>query len=1061
MEKFVLAAMKRYRAVLTIMVALLIGGFISIYTIPKQKDPEISVPFISIVALHPGISPEDAERLITKPLEVELQQAEGLKQIYGIGAQNYGAVLVEFDTGYDAPAALNNVRALVKQAQAEFPEDTEEPIVKEIIATAFPSLFVSLSGNISERELLRNAEILSDEITSLLSVLDTTVLGEREELLEVLIDPKKMESYAITVNELLALVNRNNRVIPAGEIDNGLGRVTISVPGLFSSRNDILNLPIKVSGDAAVTLKDIAEIRRTYKDRATITRYNGERAAVIQVNKRLGENLLKMIEDVKVISRQYEAEWGDNIKMDFSFDASRETRDIQDNMVDSISNAVFLVMLLVVATLGYRSSLLVGIAIPTSFIIAILALNLLGYSLNNVLMFGIILSVGILVDGAIVVVEFADRKMAEGHEKKQAYALAAGRMFMPVVSSTATTLAAFLPMLFWPGVSGQYMKYFPITMMTVLSIALVAALVFLPVIGGLIGKTEVKDSQALSDLAAGSAASIEETKGFTGAYIRFLQGVLNKPALSIALVLLLVFGVFKAYQFSGSGVKYFPTIPGYQGLVMVRARGNLSLDDADRLVTRVEDIVLATPGIKSAVTQIASDLGYGSSAGARNDRPIDIIGTIFIEFEHYHARELGAFELLDDLTLRTANIPGIIVEVRDSEEGPPIGKDVQLELRSADAKLLEIAVKKSRAFFESRTDILTDIEDNQPLPGIEWILDIDREKAGVFGTDVSSVGNIVQMVTSGTKLGTYRPFDAEEEMDIRVRFPDAMRNIENMDSLRVMTPRGNIPISNFVERRAIQRKVKIDRLDGQRQFTIKANTLINPLTGKQYLATEGVAQIDEWLKRQDFIDGVSYRFRGSNEESAAAASFLGGAMIVALSLMAIILLLQFNNFYFALLTISTVPLATMGVLFGLTILQRDFVVIMTGVGVIALAGIVVNNAIVLIDTYQRLRPQCPTAEAAILKASAQRLRPILITTITTVAGMLPLSIGLSINLLSRTIELGAPVSFWWQDTALAVTFGLSFSTIITLGILPLMIILPERLNRHWGKFKGDVQNRMD
>ena len=1060
MKNFILFCISRARVVLTILAAILIGGIVSMFTIPKQSDPDIPIPFVYVSVIYPGISPDDAERLITKPLEVELQQVEGLVQIYGFGAQNYGAVLVEFEVNHNIDNALADVRALVDQAKQEFPEDAEEPIVKEIIATSFPALFVTLYGDVKERELINRAQDLSDAIQSLNTVLETSILGDREELLEVIVDPVKMENYQITHEDLFNVIRANNRVIPAGEIDTGLGRYAISVPGLFQSREDISSLPVRVSGNAVVTLADIAEIRRTYKDKKTITRYNGQPATVIQVSRRLKSNLLQMIEEVKTTSQETTESWPDGIEMDFAFDRSVTTKMMIDNMRDSITNAIVLVMLLVVATLGYRSSLLVGITIPTSFIATILILNILGFSLNIVLMFGLILSVGLLVDGAIVVVEYADRKMAEGYDRAKAYALSASRMFLPVLSSTATTLVAFLPMLFWPGISGEFMKYFPITMIIVLSASLFAALLFLPVLGGLFGKTEVQDAGAFSDIAEGSGANLEDIGGLTGRYIRMLKTSFKYPFLSILGCILVLVSIIMTYSYSSVGLKYFPDIPVNEGSVLVRARGNMSLQEATTLTNRVENIVLDIEGIKSTVTQINPDLGYASNSG--DDRiPIDVVGQIFFELEDYRQRDRNSFQLLDYIRQKTADIPGIIIEVSENQEGPPVGKDVQLQIRASEIDTLTYAVDQASKFFEQQSDLLTDIEDNRPLPGIEWVIDVDREKAGRFATNVSSVGSMVQMITNGTKLGTYRPFDAEEEMDIRIRYPNEVRDIENMDSLRVVTPRGQVPIGNFVERKATQRKVKIDRLDGERQFTIKANTLINPSTGEKYPAEMAVDLIENWIQQQDFVDDIEYRFRGSDEESEAASEFLGGALLTALALMAIILLMQFNDFYLAILTLSTAFLASIGVLLGLVVMQREFIVIMTGIGIIALAGIVVNNAIVLIDTYQRLRNHYPTPEEAVLKASAQRLRPIIITTTTTVVGMLPLALGLSINILERTIETGSPISFWWKDTAIAISFGLTFSTAITLIILPLMIVLPEKLNVQWRAFKQELKRRVE
>ena len=496
---------------------------------------------------------------------------------------------------------------------------------------------------------------------------------------------------------------------------------------------------------------------------------------------------------------------------------------------------------------------------------------------------------------------------------------------------------------------------------------------------------------------------------------------------------------------------YFAEIEPRQAIVLVRARGNLSLDNTERLTRSIEKEVMQIKGIQAALTQFGPNIAYGDSGN--NVNPTDLIGSIFIEFQHFTVRE-SSTKIIQKIKDRTKDFPGIIVEVREQEDGPPIGKDIQLEIRSNNYEGLVDIAEKANVKFKSLDELLTDVEDNRSSPGIEWKIKVDREKAGLFGADISTVGAMVQMITNGVELGTYRPIDADDEVEIRIRYPEEYRDIKNMDSLRVNTPLGSVPISNFVNRTADQRKIQIDRTDGYRQITVKANVLINPITNEKYPIAEAMTEIQLWLDEQDFGPEYLFRFRGSSEEEEAAAGFLGNAMLGGLALMFIILLLQFNSFYYAILTLTTVASSSIGVLIGLMMTGEQFIVVFSGVGIVALAGIVVNNSIVLIDTHQRLEKSGMDLKEAVLRAAGQRIRPILITTGTTIIGLLPMAMGTSINIFTRTIELNNPISAWWTNMSISIVFGLGFSTVLTLITIPVLIMLPNYLrNEIFPKFK--------
>ena len=1048
------AVLRRPRTVLTLMIVLVIAGSISYLTIPKEADPDIPVPIFTVTIIHNGISPEDSERLLIKPMETQLRGLEGLKELTATAGQNYAVLVVQFEAETDQKTAERDVREKVDLARADLPAEAEEPVVKEVNLSLVPVIVATFYGEVPERTLYNLVRRLKDRIEAIPTVLEANLTGHREEVLEVIIDAAKMESYQISQPELVAAMTRNNQLVPAGALDTGTGRFNIKVPGLFEKASDVYSLPVKVAGESVVTLKDVARIRRTFKDAAGYARYNGKPAIAIQVIKRLGANIVENNEAVRKTVAEFSKDWPKAIHVDFTLDQSGFVFESLNSLQSSILTAIALVMVIVVAALGLRSALLVGIAIPTSFMIGFLGVAFLGLTVNMMVLFGLVLTVGILVDGAIVIVEYADRKLDEGMEGTQAYILAAKRMFWPIFSSTATTLAAFLPMLLWPGVAGKFMSFLPITVIVVLSASFITAMVFLPVLGNTLWRIVQFLSPAARRRKAGAhsqpghradqppAPHVFEVRGFYGRLINMLIWHPLKVVLSIALLVTIIvqsFGVF------GKGVEFIPAADFEQAVVFVRARGNLSALEKLDLTQQVEKIVLGVNGVRSAFTSAGVSGGLDFGPNTETDAPRDTIGRIYLEFRAAGSRPEGA-EILKDIRRKTASLPGIYIDLQKKEEGPPTGKDIRLQIRSDDYARLKRAVAKVRQYFDTKAGDLRDIEDDRPLPGIEWELMVDREDAGRYGTDVASVGGVIQLVTNGILIGTYRPQNAEDEIDIRARFPKVERALSQLDQLRIRTPKGLVPIRNLVKREAHQRVSTISRSDGLYSMYIKANVTEGVMPDAK------VRQIENWLKAQNWPAGVTYKFRGADEEQKKSAAFLQKAMMGALFLMFIILLTQFNSFYQTFLTLMTVVLSVVGVLIGMMVMGQTFSVIMTGTGVVALAGIVVNNAIVLLDTYNRFHEEGMDRLEAIVMACAQRLRPVLLTTITTMIGLAPMMLGMNVNFLTRSIGFGGLTAGWWVPLATAIIFGLGFATVLTLILTPVMVAAPEVYRRKWRGF---------
>ncbi len=1045
------AILRRPRTVLTLMIVLVIAGTISYLTIPKEADPDIPVPIFTVTIIHNGISPEDSERLLIKPMETQLRSLEGLKELTATAGQNYGVLVVQFEAETDQETAGRDVREKVDLAKSDLPAGAEEPVVKEVNLSLVPVIVATFYGEVPERTLYNHVRRLKDRIEAIPTVLEANLTGHREEVLEVIIDAAKMQSYAISQPELIAAMSRNNQLVPAGALDTGTGRFNIKVPGLFEKASDVYSLPVKVSGDRVVTLKDVAQIRRTFKDAAGYARYNGKPAIAIQIIKRLGANIVENNEAVRQTVAEFTREWPKAIHIDFTLDQSGFVFESLNSLQSSILTAIALVMVIVVAALGLRSALLVGIAIPTSFMIGFLGVAFLGLTVNMMVMFGLVLTVGILVDGAIVIVEYADRKLDEGMEGTQAYILAAKRMFWPVFSSTATTLAAFMPMLLWPGVAGKFMSFLPITVIVVLTASFVTAMVFLPVLGTSLWKIvqvftpSSRRQKGAADNLPGSAARPQpaihafEVKG---PYARIINVLIWHPLKVVLSIALLISVIIQSFGYFGKGVEFIPAADFEQAVVFVRARGNLSALEKLDLTQQVEKIVLGVNGVRSAFTSAGASGGLDFGPNTERDAPRDTIGRIYLEFHAAGSRPPGK-EILEDIRRQTAALAGIYVDLQKKEEGPPTGKDIRLQILSDKYDRLKTVVARVRQYFDEEAGELRDIEDDRPLPGIEWELKVDREEAGRFGTDVASVGGVIQLVTNGILIGTYRPQNAEDEIDIRARFPKNERSIHQLDRLRIHTPKGLVPISNLVKREAHQRVSSISRSDGLYSMYLKANVT------KGVMPDAKIKQIEKWLKTRDWPPGVSFKFRGADEEQKKSAAFLQKAMMGALFLMFIILLTQFNSFYQTFLTLMTVVLSVVGVLIGMMVMGQTFSVIMTGTGVVALAGIVVNNAIVLLDTFNRFKQEGMDMLEAVVLACSQRLRPVLLTTITTMIGLAPMMLGMNVNFLTRSIGFGGLTAGWWVPLATAIIFGLGFATVLTLVLTPVMLAAPEVYRRKW------------
>ena len=1032
---FLDAVVARERTVLTLLAGIMLAGISSYLSIPIESDPDVSVPIIVVVVPHEGISPEDSERLLIRPLEVELKSVEGIEELNAYAAEGQGTLVIEFDSTFEPDQAMTDVREAVDRAKVKLPQTAEEPILNEISASDFPIITVGIAGEgVDERTIYRSAERLRTEIEGVPGVLEAKLTGAREEVLEATIDPEQLQRLGLSTDDLLQALARNNRLIAAGSVDTGRGRFAIKIPSVIDTAEDVLSVPLIATSEGVVSVRDVVTLRRTFKDPTGFTRANGAQAMAIEVSKRSGTSLIGVIDRVKEVVASEQKRLPQALQISYIADQAPETRSQISTLQGNISTAMFLVLTVVVAAVGVKSGLLVAFGIPFSFLFAFIFVNALGYTYNFMVMFGMLLGLGMLIDGAIVVVELADRNMTAGLRASQAYLKAAKRMFWPIIASVGTTLAAFLPLMLWPGVTGQFMRYLPVTVFAVLAGSLLYALVFAPVLGGIIRPRAERRQDPLQ--AADKGQDYGSLPGILGGYGRLLSFSTRHTLSVLAVTVVTLYLIVRAYGSSGLGAQFFVDVePSFTG-VAVAAKGNFSAEEIRELVTGVERRVVEAGEIESIYTSA----GNGNAISAGSGRSGDQIGSMFIELTDRQARDQDGWAVVEGFREAIARMPGLRAEIQKQERGPPVGKDIQLQLQAEDLTVLASETRRIRTYLESRAT-LRDVDDTAPVPAIEWEMTVDREKAAMMGADVASVGSSVQLMTNGVLIGRFRPDDAEDEIDIRLRYPESARGFSKLDELRVATREGQSPISSFVTREARPKVSTIFRQDGQRIMYVRANVAPGAL------AEQEVADIEEWLRETPLAPGVRAVFRGSNEEQAKTMQFISSAFSLALLLMALLLVTQFNSFYQALLVLSSVLMSTVGVLLGLMITQDPFSTIMTGVGIVALAGIIVNNNIVLIDTFNEIRAKHPDwmlAQVA-THTGCLRLRPVFLTTFTTGLGLLPMAMGVSIDLIGRTIEVGGPIASFWTQLASAIVSGLAFATLLTLIVTPAMLALPDSL----------------
>ncbi|WP_353288158.1 efflux RND transporter permease subunit [Wolbachia endosymbiont (group B) of Gerris lacustris] len=1012
---------ERNRTVMLLLIVIFTFGSYTYIKMPRESNPDIQIPIISVFVGFPGISVEDSEKLLAIPIENELRSIEGVRELKALATNDGAHVILKFGTEYDNKEVLDNVRSKLLNIKSKLPIEAESPIINEINLSLFPILNVGLIGNLPERALTEIARKLKKEIESLPNVLKVEVAGMRKETVEVIIDPTVLTKYNIQSNEIFQAISNNNRLVGSGSLENDTGKYSIKISGLLKDIEDIMNIPIRSQSDAVLRIKDIAKVYLGFEDHQGFARINGLPSIVLEISKRNGKNIIDTVNQVKYLMDKAKDQLPENLKVVYLNDQSKNVRDVLDDLENGIIFAVLLILTIIMLFMGTRAAILVALSIPGSFLIGIMALYLMGITLNIVVLFSLIMAVGMLVDDAIVISEYADRKMICGMDKVEAFCTSVHDMFYPVLSSTLTKLAVFFPLLLWPDTVGKFMQYIPITIILTLTGSLIMALVFIPTLGAIFGKPSITSKKEIIRMSAIESGEVKNTGLIIRTYVRMLEKVLDHPKKFVCVVVFVLSLSSILYFTFGPGLKFFPNVDSDNILISVKVKESLSAKERDLILKKVEERIL---GVEKEIYVFYARSGKFSD---------NVIAKIQLELVDWRCRR-KAKQILNDIRSSVQNIKGVIIDVQEQKSGPSADKPIQINLSGSASNLNSVAEEILKIMDQPSSGFIN-IQDSRSAPEIEWNMSIDKSKATSSGVSVATIGDFIKMVTNGILIGKYRPNNADEEIDIVLRFPRKNRNMKTIDNLFINTANGPYSMSSIVKYVPEKKANKLSRIDGSRTVTISADVD----TG--YLVDERVKFIQNSIT-QDCSKGVKIDFKGDKEDQQKSGAFLLKAFILAITLMILALVAQFNNIYYTFIVMTAVFLSTTCVFFIFFLIQKIFVVVMCGVGIIALAGIIVNNNILLLDAFhQQIKVRKNNIKQCIINASISRIRPILLTVATTVLGLIPMITKLNISFFTLQITYDAPSSQWWVDISATIASGILAATVLTLFFTPALLII--------------------
>ena len=1035
MQYLIEAILKRSRTILLLFGLLVIAGLSTYISMPRESTPDIQIPMFYISVRHEGLSPQDGEQFILKPLEQEFKSMEGVKHMRGTAHEGGAHIVIECQASTSLTKARADIRDRIDLAKPKLSKDARDPVVHEVNLSLLPILIIKLSGHLQDRTLFKCARDLRDAIESnVSSVLKAEIVGDRKECIDLIVKPEVYEALTVSIDEILGKFHRNHTVVAAGKIEQPSGCFGVKVPSLFNTIEEIKSLPIRMNGESTLCLSDIVDVRQTFKDPTSYAHDRlkvGESTAptvALEISKRTGSNLLKTVHDVKQVVENLRQHWPSHLHISFAHDESDRITDMLSDLENNLICAVLLVMFVIAKFLGRRSALLVGIAVPGSFLMGILVLGLLGYTLNMVVLFSLIFSVGMLVDGAIIVVEYADKRREESPDLsiKDAYQEAAIRMAWPIITSTLTILVVFMPLLFWPGVVGQFMKFLPITLISVLTASIVMALFVLPALMTCVKQVPIHVPDSLL------------WDRITQYYRTFLERALENPRRVMMIAGILLVSVKLLHSLVGRGTEFFPNVEPDAASIYIHAPGNGSIFEHQEIVKQVEQRILDMPELASMYSRVGEQ-----STSSGEEIPEDVVGIIQVEFSHWEKRRRASV-ILKDIEKRVLNVEGAWVEVRTKKAGPPSPKPIEMNISAQDFAQLRIAALKLKGFLQTQPDF-KNIEDTLSPGGFEWHMILNRRQIERFQTDTKTLGIILGMISQGAKVGTCRFLGSDDELDVMLRFPTELRTFDSLENARVVTPKGAVSLDMLMTREARPKIGRIHHLDGKAVVTVRADV------SNGILVSDACAKIQKWLDNpgHSWPSDINVSFLGEEQDRKESGLFLLKAFGIAIFLVFTILVTQFNSFFSAILILTAIVMSTIGVFIGLIVHDLAFGVVMGGIGVIALAGIIVSNNILLIDTFnQYLSEKIATnttislldIRAIIIRTCLERFRPVILTKLTAVLGLLPIMMGINIDFFHFNITLGAPSTQWWILLSTCIVYGIIFASTLTLIFTPSVLL---------------------
>jgi multidrug efflux pump len=1079
-------AVSKRTSVVVLAIIIIIFGYMAYNSLPREAAPDITIPYIFVMTRYAGVAPEDIEQSITIPIEKKLKGLEAVKKIRSSSTEGMSSIVIEFVAGTDIEEVLNKTKDKVDLAKPDLPADLEEdPEVIEINISELPILVLSLSGREGLVRLKEIAEDLQDDIESIPGVLEAEVTGGLDREIRVEPHPDKLAYYGLSILSLQDVIAKENQNVSGGAIRMGDGRFQLRVPGEFRSPEEIYGLIVGLQNGRPVYLKDVARVVDGFKDEEGRSRLNGREAINIAVKKRAGENVIRISEQVDKLIEEQKPSWPAGVRVTKLMDHAKDIRIMVADLENNLVTGLILVIVVLFFVMGMRNAVLVSLAIPFSMLISFMVLSALGITLNMIVLFSLTLSLGMLVDNAIVIIENIFRYMEQGVPRIQAAIRATSEVAQPVTASTLTTVAAFFPLLFWPGIMGEWMGYLPKAVIITLSSSLFVAMVINPALAAIFlrlppGHRFAKIKATAEEIERAGEAPITVRGVLLRGYRRLLDAALNNrlAVLSMALLAVVAMAMIWFYEIGiEKPIEFFPKIDPHGIYINLDTPEGADLEYSDRVARQVEmalcngaGMPLASPDSDPARCYDANTdkkthtlrqgnqvVGLTDMANVKHiySRTVAVTGGssafeqnlpnhIGIQFYDIEDRLEPSTQTVEEIRKRVKDIPGAQITVAEQEEGPPTGAPINIEIVGDRFGVLGSIGQQVRAVLE-KIPFVQDVRDDY-VPGSPTVkVRVDRQKAAMSGLSTDIIGFALKVAFNGLKVSTFR--EGDEDYDITVQLAESDRKVTDiLRQLLIPTPQGLVPLSTVTTFEIGGGLGQVNRINHERVVTVSANVDEEKVPGPVVRA-----QAEKLLADFALPPGYKIRFTGEFEFQQEAQAFLSKAFAAAILLIILILVTQFNSVSQPLIIMTSVILSLGGVFFGLSVMRLPFGIIMTGVGVISLAGVVVNNAIVLIDYTNRLHQRGMHFREAIIAAGCTRLRPVLLTAITTILGLLPMVTGIAYNFHEMQIAWVSESSQWWRAMASAVIFGLALATVLTLIVVPTLYALVYTSSRAIGR----------